>query len=94
MLAGVLISDQLSDDLPLAAGANGFALGVIAAYMVVREPERRADPEDSLRPDRRRGRAAVLLLLPLVEDFDPWVGLCGAVGALCGITANLGRRTA
>src|SRR5262245_4439854 len=37
MLAGVALSDALSDSLPLAGGANGMALGVIAAYVVIRE---------------------------------------------------------
>jgi membrane associated rhomboid family serine protease len=95
MLGGVIISDQLSNGIPLAAGANGIALGVLAAYVVIREPERRADPEESYDPIAVGIAAAVLLALPLVEDFaDPWVGLCSAVvGALCGLTANMGRRS-
>jgi hypothetical protein len=37
----------------------------------------------------------VLLALPLVEDFaDPWAGLAGGLmGALCGLSASLARRT-
>jgi hypothetical protein len=71
-----------------------MALGVLAAYVVIREPERRADPEGSYDPIAVGIAAAVLLALPLVEDFaDPWAGLTGAVvGALCGLTANLARR--
>ncbi len=94
MLAAVGMDAVLGDDFPVAAGANGIALGLLAAYVVVREPERRADPEDSYDPIAIAVAAAVLLALPLVEDFaDPWAGLAGAiVGALCGLTASLGSR--
>jgi membrane associated rhomboid family serine protease len=94
MLAAVGADAALGDDFPVAAGANGIALGLLAAYVVVREPERRADPDDSYDPIAVTVAAAVLLALPLVEDFaDPWAGLAGAVvGALCGLSAGLGRR--
>jgi membrane associated rhomboid family serine protease len=94
MLAAVGMDAALGDDFPVAAGANGIALGLLAAYVVVREPERRADPEDSYDPVAVAVAAAVLLALPLVEDFaDPWAGLAGAiVGALCGLSASLGSR--
>ena len=75
MLAAVGIDAALGDDFPVAAGANGIALGLLAAYVVVREPERRADPEESYDPIAVAVAAAVLLALPLVEDFaDPWAG--------------------
>jgi membrane associated rhomboid family serine protease len=84
----------VGDDFPVAAGANGIALGLLAAYVVVREPERRADPDSSYDPIAVAVAAAVLLALPLVEDFaDPWAGVAGAVvGALCGLSASLGGR--
>jgi membrane associated rhomboid family serine protease len=94
MLAAVGIDAALGDDFPVAAGANGIALGLLAAYVVVREPERRADPEESYDPIAVAVAAVVLLALPLVEDFaDPWAGVAGAiVGGLCGLTASLGSR--
>jgi membrane associated rhomboid family serine protease len=94
MLAAVGIDSAFGDDLPVAAGANGIALGVLAAYVVLREPERRADPDDSYDPIAVAVAAVVLLVLPLVEDFaDPWAGLAGAlVGALCALTVSLGGR--
>ena len=94
MLAAVGLDAALGDDFPVAAGANGMALGLLAAYIVAREPERRADPEDSYDPIAVIVAAAVLLALPLVEDFaDPWAGVGGAiVGALCGLSAGIGRR--
>jgi membrane associated rhomboid family serine protease len=94
MLAAVGMDAALGDDFPVAAGANGIALGLLAAFVVVREPERRADPEDSYDPIAVAVAAAVLLALPLVEDFaDPWAGLAGAVvGGLCGLSASLGSR--
>ena len=78
MLAAVGVDDALGDDFPVAAGANGIALGLLAAYVVVREPERRADPEDSYDPIAVAVAAAVLLAMPLVVDFaDPWAGVAG-----------------
>lgn len=95
MLAAAGADAALADDFPVAAGANGIALGALAAYVVMREPERRADPEDSYDPLAVGVAAVVLLALPLVEDFaDPWAGLAGAiVGGLCGLTATRGGRT-
>jgi membrane associated rhomboid family serine protease len=94
MLAGVALGDAFGGGLPIAGGANGMALGVLAAYVVIREPERRADPDDAYDPIAVAVAAAVLLALPLVEDFaDPWAGLAGAaVGALCGLSASFGGR--
>jgi membrane associated rhomboid family serine protease len=94
MLAAVGLDAALGDDFPVAAGANGMALGALAAYVVVREPERRADPDDSYDPVAVAIAATVLLALPLVEDFaDPWAGVVGGiVGAACGFIATVGRR--
>jgi membrane associated rhomboid family serine protease len=94
MLAAAGMDAALGDDFPIAAGANGIALGLLAAYVVLREPERRADPDESYDPVAVGIAAIVLLALPLVEDFaDPWAGLAGAiVGALCAFTASMGGR--
>jgi membrane associated rhomboid family serine protease len=95
MLAAAGIDSALGDDFPVAAGANGIALGALAAYVVMREPERRADPDEGYDPIAVAVAAVVLLALPLVEDFaDPWAALAGAlVGALCGLSAARGGRT-
>jgi membrane associated rhomboid family serine protease len=94
MLGAVGLDAVLGDDFPIAAGANGMALGVLGAYVVVREPERRADPDESYDPVAVAIAATVLLALPLVEDFaDPWAAVIGGiVGAACGLIATLGRR--
>ncbi|MDQ3573163.1 MAG: zinc ribbon domain-containing protein [Actinomycetota bacterium] len=97
MLGADGIDRALGDGFPVAAGANGIALGVLAAYVVMREPERRAEPGDSYDPIAAAVAAAVLLLLPLVESWaDPWAGVAGgAVGALCGLAmVATGRRRA
>jgi membrane associated rhomboid family serine protease/ribosomal protein L40E len=95
MLAATGMDSALGDDFPVAAGGNGIALGALAAYVVIREPERRAEPEDSYDVIAVAVAALVLLALPLVEDFaDPWAGIVGGfVGALCGLTAAFARRT-
>ena len=95
MLAAVGMDAALGDDFPVAAGGNGIALGVLAAFVALREPERRADPEEGYDPIAVGVAAAVLLALPLVEDFaDPWAALAGAiVGGLCGLTASRRRRS-
>jgi membrane associated rhomboid family serine protease len=95
MLAATGLDAALADDFPVAAGGNGIALGMLAAYVAIREPERRADPDDAYDWIPVAVAAVVLFALPLVEDFaDPWAALAGAVvGGLCGFSAGLGRRT-
>lgn len=94
MLAAVGLDSALGDGFPVAAGANGIALGMLAAYVAIMGPERREDPDDSYDPIAVGVAAAVLLLLPVVESVaDPWAGLAGAaVGGLCGFSATMGRR--
>ena len=86
MLAAVGLDGALGDDFPVAGGGNAIALGALAAFVAVREPERRADPDEGYDPVAVAVAAAVLLALPLVEDFaDPWAGLAGAaVGLVSG----------
>lgn len=97
MLAAVGLDSALGDDFPVAAGGNAMALGVLAAYLALREPERRAEPEESYDPIAVAVAAVVLLALPLVESYaDPWAAIGGAVvGGACGLVATLtlsGRR--
>jgi membrane associated rhomboid family serine protease/DNA-directed RNA polymerase subunit RPC12/RpoP len=95
MLAADGLDTAFGDGILFAAGGNGIALGCLAAWVVLRDAERRADPTEEYDRIAVAVAAAVLLLLPLVEDFaDPWAGLAGGlVGAACGLAAALGGRT-
>lgn len=92
-LATVGMETALGDGIPIAAGGNGIALGVLGAWLALRDAERRQDPTDSYDQVAIAVAAAVLLLLPLVEDLaSPWAGLAGGlVGLACGLGAALGR---
>ncbi len=94
MLAADGLDSALGDGFPLAAGGNGIALGALAAWFVIRNAERRADPTEEYDPIAVGVAAAVLLCLPLVDDFaSVWAGLAGAgVGAACGAAATFGGR--
>ena len=96
MLAADGLDSSFGDGIPVAAGGNGIALGALACWYLMRDAERRSDPSDELDWIPVAVAAAVLLALPLVEDFaDPWAGLAGGlVGAGCGFAAALGRRSA
>ena len=89
------LNDLIGDETNFAAGANGMALGVIAAYVALREPERRADPEESYDPFAVMVCALVVLLIPLVQTFaEVGSGVVGAaVGAACGLIATAARRS-
>jgi membrane associated rhomboid family serine protease len=94
MLAADGLDQAVGDGLPVAAGGNGIALGILAAWLVLRDSERRADPTVEYDRIAVAVAAAVLLLLPAVDDLaNVWAGLVGAlVGAACGLSAALGRR--
>jgi len=96
MLAAAGMDSVIGDNFPVAAGPNGIALGFLAAYVAILEPERRADPDDSYDPIAVAVALAVLLLMPVVFVFsDPWAGLAGGVvGGLCGLSATMGMRGA
>jgi membrane associated rhomboid family serine protease len=94
MLAADGLDSSFGDGIPIAAGGNGIALGALAAWAVMRDAESRGDPTDEYDRLPVVVAAAVLLLLPLFEDYaDPWAGIIGGlVGASCGLAAALGRR--
>ena len=94
MLAADGLDSAFGDGIFIAAGGNGIALGILAAWFVIRDAESRADPTSEYDRIAVIVAAAVLLLLPAVEDSaSVWAGLAGAlVGAGCGLGAALGRR--
>jgi len=78
----------------LAAGGNGIALGLLATWAVLRVGEMRADPTAETEVIGAAVAAAVLIMLPLVEDYaNVFAGLGGAlVGGVSGVAAALARR--
>jgi membrane associated rhomboid family serine protease len=94
MLAADGLDSLFSDGITIAAGGNGIALGLLAAWFVIRNAERRADPTEEYDLIAVGVAAAVLLCLPLVDDWaSVWAGLGGAlVGAACGAAATFGGR--
>jgi membrane associated rhomboid family serine protease len=95
MLAANGIESAISShgDL-LAAGGNGIALGLLTAWAVLKAGEVRANPDEDVEVIGAAVAAAVLIMLPLVEDYaSVFAGLAGAiVGAACGLVAALARR--
>jgi membrane associated rhomboid family serine protease len=97
---GMLAADGIEtafashNDVLLAAGGNGIALGLLAAWAVMRASEVRAHPGEDVELIGAAVAAAVLILLPLVDDYaNVFAGLGGAlVGAGCGLAAAMSRR--
>jgi len=97
---GMLAADGIetafagSDDILLAAGGNGIALGLLSAWAVIRAAEVRAHPDEDVELIGAAVAAAVLILLPVVDDYaNVFAGLGGAlVGAGCGLIAAMTRR--
>ena len=97
---GMLAADGIEtafashNDVLLAAGGNGIALGLLAAWAVMRAAEVRAHPGEDVELIGAAVAAAVLILLPLVDDYaNVFAGLAGAlVGAGCGLVAAISRR--
>ena len=90
MLAAEGIEDAISDELLLAAGGNGIALGMLSAWAVLKARELRASPdEEGVDLVAVAVCAIALIMLPLFEDFaNVFAGLTGAlVGAACGAAA-------
>jgi membrane associated rhomboid family serine protease len=96
---GMLAADGLQglfdeNQLLIAAGGNGIALGLLAAWAVLRAAEARAQPGEEVELIGAGVAATVLVLLPVVVDWaDVFAGLAGAaVGAACGLAAALAGR--
>jgi membrane associated rhomboid family serine protease len=94
MLFATGLENALGDGIPVAGGGNGIALGVLGAWVVMRDADRRRDPTAEYDQMAVAVCAMVILLLPLVEDLaSAWAGLGGAlVGLACGFAAAMGRR--
>jgi membrane associated rhomboid family serine protease len=97
---GMLAADGMetafapSNDVLYAAGGNGIALGLLACWAVIRGAEVRFQPGEHVEVIGAAVAAAVLILLPLVDDLaNVFAGLGGAVvGAACGLVAAYARR--
>jgi membrane associated rhomboid family serine protease len=97
---GMLAADGIetafasSNDVLFASGGNGIALGLLSAWAVMRAAEVRARPDEDVELIGAAVAAAVLILLPLVDDYaNVFAGLAGAlVGAGCGLAAAVARR--
>jgi membrane associated rhomboid family serine protease len=89
MLATAALDSAFGDGITVAAGGNGMALGALAAWFSIRHYDLTSDPTDGFDRVALAVAAAVLLLLPLVDDWaDPWAGLAGGlVGLLAGTLA-------
>jgi len=94
MIAAGLVADA-RDELTVIAGGNGMALGVLAAWFVVRRAEARGEIGDDYDWIGVVVSAVVLILLPLfAPTADFFAGIAGgAVGAICGAVATAFHRT-
>lgn len=90
--AEVVASSQ--DEFIVIAGGNGIALGVLAAYFVLRRAESREAFDEQYDWVGIAVAAVVLILLPLFAPTADYVaGLVGGiVGLLCGFLAVRFRR--
>ena len=97
---GMLVADAMEtafapeNDLLFAAGGNGIALGLLAAWAVIRGAEVRSGRAEDVEVIGAAVAAAVLIMLPLVDDWaNVFAGLGGAlVGAACGLVVAFARR--
>jgi membrane associated rhomboid family serine protease len=94
MLAAGAVADS-QNEITVIAGGNGIALGVVAAWFVIRRNETRGEVGEDFDVIGVAVAAVTLLLLPLFAPTADWVaGLAGgAVGALCGMLASAFHRS-
>jgi membrane associated rhomboid family serine protease len=94
MLAAAGLDDAFGDGITWAAGGNGIALGALGAWFMVRRADARDDPTEEVDTIPLVVAAAMLLLLPVVDDYaNWWAGIVGGlVGLAAGFSATLGRR--
>lgn len=94
MLAAAGLDDAFGDGITWAAGGNGIALGALSAWFMIRRADARDDPTEEVDTIPVVVAAAVLLLLPVVDDYaNWWAGIAGGlVGLAAGFSATLGRR--
>ena len=89
---GMVAADGIEtalDDLTLAAGGNGIALGAVGAWFTLRRAEARGAIDEEYDVIGVAVCAAVLLALPIFEDSaNVFAGLGGGlVGCLAGLSA-------
>jgi membrane associated rhomboid family serine protease len=89
---GMLAADGIetaTDEITVAAGGNGLALGALAAWLALRRAEAKSAVDDDYDLIGVGVAAAVLLALPIVEDTaNVYAGLAGGiVGGLAGLAA-------
>jgi membrane associated rhomboid family serine protease len=93
-LAAPALDDALGDGLVVVGGGNGVALGALGAWFALRRADAAADPTEEVDWIPVAVAAAVLLALPLADDFaNPWAGIVGGlVGLGAGFSAARGGR--
>jgi membrane associated rhomboid family serine protease len=93
-LAAPGLDEALGDGFTVAGGGNGIALGALGAWFMIRRADARDDPTEELDAIPLVVATAVLLLLPVVDDYaNWWAGVVGGfVGLAAGFSATLGRR--
>ncbi|MGE5857595.1 MAG: hypothetical protein ACM31K_03825, partial [Solirubrobacterales bacterium] len=91
---GIETAFRSGNDVLYASGGNGIALGLLGAWAVMRAVEVRSQPHEDVEVIGAAVAAAVLIMLPIVDDFaNVFAGLAGAlVGAACGLLAAYARR--
>jgi membrane associated rhomboid family serine protease len=91
MLAADGLESALGEGGIVAAGGNGIALGALCAWYVVRRDEAGALADESLDWIGVAVAAAVLVLLPVVDDWANFPA--GIAGGIVGTLAGLGATT-